>query len=213
MADLHSLQCSTRIITSKSCNPDNKYIEEHGRVKAYPSAQHIRNVKWKVILTSSSQPGVIFVLQYFVITDIITHWYALLSQNESLLFFFQLMLVTLFCGCSHISQFLNKNSHRVKENTQVNFGWFLISWCVMAGRQQPWVPVSGHPTAFWKPHLHHLCTNRIPASHCHSLEDRKTGFSLWNWQRIVDCKQGDIWNVLSTTSKQQPFPRMSWDRA
>lgn len=155
---------------------------------------------------------------HFCVAVFCYHWYnntliCPFIPKWKLAFFFQLMLVTLFCGCPHISQFLNKNSHWVKENTQVNFGWFLISWCVMAGRQQPWVPVSGHPTAFWKPHLHHLCTNRIPASHCHSLEDRKTGFSLWNWQRIVDCKQGDIWNVLSTTSKQQPFPRMSWDRA
>lgn len=48
-------------------------MEEHARVKAYSSVQHTTNVKWKVILTSSSQPGVIFVLLYFVIADVITH--------------------------------------------------------------------------------------------------------------------------------------------
>lgn len=162
------------------------------------------------MLTPSSQPKRHFcVALSCVMTDAMALWHAILSWNEGS--FLQLMFVTnLFHRCSHIPTFLNKKSRRVKEYTQVNLGWFLISWCWW---QRAAPPISGHITVFLKPHLHHLCTIGIPANHCHSLEDRKTGFSLWVWQRFVDFGQGDVWNVLSATSKQQPFARVIGDTA
>lgn len=60
----------------------------------------------------------------------------------------------------------------------------------------------------------HICITFVPVGSQPAAvippEDRKTGFSLWIWQKIVDCRQGDVWNVLSTTSKQQPLSTGEW---
>lgn len=59
----------------------------------------------------------------------------------------------------------------------------------------------------------------LPASHCHSPEDRKIAFSLWIWQRLVDRRQGDAWNELHLCSRgrwqgsggrPRGFPASAW---
>lgn len=72
--------------------------------------------------------------------------------------YFQLLLIiNLFPSCSHILHLSNKKSHRVRENTQINCGWFLLSWYAMVGEAAQGCPCldhSGHTTVFLKPYLH-----------------------------------------------------------
>lgn len=57
-----------------------------------------------------------------------------------------------------------------------------------------------------------MCLSLVPVgSQPATVIPRRTGkqdFPNESGKKIADCRQGDAWNVLSTTSKQHPFSRV-----
>ena len=131
-----------------------------------------------------------------------------LLPKWKLFFFLQLMLVSnLLHSCSHTSNSLNKKSHRVKGNTLVYFGWFLISWCVMAGEVAQGCLCPDHQphhcpleATFVSP-LYHWDLSQ-PLSFPGGQENR---VFLMNLAKNCRVQAGRCSECLSTTSKQQPF--------